>query len=193
MTAARRLALRLGWTVGVSLGAILMLVGAVYGTVQYDGNVHVVDPGQVVRSAQLGPQRLDEVVRTYGIHSVLNLRGDNAGTPWYDEELRAAKADGLAHVDYALSAESDVTPAQMADLMRIVASLPKPVLIHCNAGADRTGLVSALYEVSRGRPVAEAQRQLSLRYGHVPYLWSKTGAMDRSFAAFVAARAASAS
>ena len=27
---------------------------------------------------------------------------------------------------------------------------------------------------------------LVLRYGHFPYLWSRTGAMDRSFAVFLA-------
>ncbi len=174
------------------VASILVVAGAIYGSVQYDGNVHVVEPGQVVRSAQLDGQRLDEIARRYGIHSVLNLRGNNAGKPWYEDEMRTSRADGLAHFDYAISAEHDVTPKQMAELLRLVAAAPKPLLIHCNAGADRTGLVSALYEVSRGVPPVEAAQQLSLRFGHVPYLWSKTSAMDRSFAVFVAQRAASA-
>jgi protein tyrosine/serine phosphatase len=60
------------------------------------------------------------------------------------------------------------------------------VLIHCQSGADRTGLVAAIYEYAvAARPAEEAEEQLSLRYGHVPYLWSRTGAMDRSFEIFV--------
>ena len=134
-------------------------------------------------------QRLRAV---HGIRSALNLRGNNAGKPWYEDEMRASRADGLVHFDYALSAEHDVTPRQMAELLRVVADAPRPLLIHCNAGADRTGLASALYEVSQGVPPVEAARQLSLRFGHVPCLWSKTSAMDRRFAVFVAQRAASA-
>ncbi len=187
------------WSRRVALGAagfivtVLVIAGGIYSTVQYGGNVHVVDPGKVLRSAQPSGARLDEFVHRYGIRSVLNLRGNNAGKPWYEDEMTMSRADGLVHFDYALSAEHEVTPVQMAEVLRIVAAAPKPVLIHCNAGADRTGLISALYEVSLGKPTSEAARQLSLRYGHFPYLWSKTGAMDRSFGVFVAARPASAS
>jgi len=183
---------RLALGAGAALLSIVVVAGGVYGAVQYDGNVHVVDPGKIVRSAQPTARRLDAIVHRYGVRSVLNLRGDNTGKPWYDEEMSVSRADGLVHVDYALSAEHDVTPAQMAQLLRIVAAAPKPLLIHCNAGADRTGLVSALYELSAGKSTQEASRQLSIHYGHFPYLWSKTDAMDRSFSVFVAQRAASA-
>ena len=192
MTRARRWAKRAVAAGAGLLAACVLTAGTIYGIVQYDGNVHVVDPGVVLRSAQPTGARLDEIVHRYAIRSVLNLRGDNAGKSWYEEEMQATRADGLAHFDYAISAEHDVTPAQMDDLLRIVATAPKPLLIHCNAGADRTGLVSALYQTSRGVPPAQAATQLSLRYGHFPYLWSKTDAMDRSFAVFLARRAASA-
>ena len=152
MTRARRWAKRAGAAGAGLLAACLLTAGAIYGIVQYDGNVHVVDPGVVLRSAQPTGARLDEIVHRYAVRSVLNLRGDNAGKAWYEEEMRASRADGLAHFDYAISAEHDVTPAQMDELLRIVATAPKPLLIHCNAGADRTGLVSALYQVSRGVP-----------------------------------------
>ncbi len=192
MTRARQWAKRAGIAAAGLLAACVLTTGAIYVGVQYDGNVHVVQQGLVLRSAQPTGARLDAIAHRYAIRSVLNLRGDNAGKPWYEEEMRASRADGLVHVDYALSAEHDVTPTQMDELLRIVAAAPKPLLIHCNAGADRTGLVSALYQVSRGVPAAQAATQLSLRYGHFPWLWSRTGAMDRSFAVFLERRAASA-
>jgi protein tyrosine/serine phosphatase len=182
---------RAGIACASTLAAIVLVAGGIYGSVQYGGNVHVVEAGQVVRSAQLSGAALTEVAHRYGVRSVLNLRGDNAGKPWYDEERRTARDDGLAHVDYGLSAEHDVTPAQLRELLAIIDQAPKPLLIHCNAGADRTGLVSAVYELARGVPLAQASRQLSLHYGHFPYLWSRTDAMDRSLAAFVSARSAS--
>ena len=181
------------WTrrlaVGVAglVAAVVLVAGGIYGTVQYDGNFHAVEPGVVYRSAQLTGRKLDEVVHRYQIHSVLNLRGNNRGKPWYEAELRASRADGLVHLDYALSAQQELTQAQMQAVLKLIADAPKPVLIHCNAGSDRTGLVSALYELSRGVPLAEAGSQLSLRYGHFPWLGSRSVAMDRSLAAWVAA------
>jgi undecaprenyl-diphosphatase len=182
---------RLALGAGALLGATVLVAGGIYGVVQSGGNLHPVEAGVVYRSAQLSGEGLDHVFREYGIRSVLNLRGNNAGKSWYDDEVRTARGDGLVHIDYALSAEHDVTPAQMAELVQLVAQAPKPLLIHCNAGADRTGLVSALYELSRGTPPAQAGTQLSLRYGHFPWLWSKTGAMDRSLAVYLAQAPAS--
>ena len=67
----------------------------------------------------------------------------------------------------------------MARISALLRSAPKPVLIHCQSGADRSGLVAALYEYTiAARPLEEAQEQLSLLFGHFPYLWSRTGAMD---------------
>ena len=60
------------------------------------------------------------------------------------------------------------------------------MLVHCKSGADRSGLVSALFRLVEERaPPAEADQELSLVYGHFPYLTSKTVAMDESFWAFV--------
>jgi protein tyrosine/serine phosphatase len=192
MPARRSWMRRVAIAVGGTLAAIVLVAGGMYERVQYGGNVHVVEPGVIYRSAQLSGNRLNEVARQYGIKSVLNLRGDNHGHGWYDDEIRAAKASGLVHLDYGISAQREVTLAQMREILQVVANAPKPLLIHCNAGADRTGLISAIYEVSNGVPVEVATTQLSLNYGHFPYLWSKTGAMDRSLAAFIVARSPSA-
>lgn len=155
-----------------------------------EGNVHTVQNGVLYRSAQLGPATLAIVVRQYGIKSVLNLRGAHAGKPWYDGEVAAAREIGVAHYDYPLSAKRLVNAGQIADLMALVRRAPKPLLIHCQSGADRTGLVAALYEYAvAGESPDEADRQLSLAYGHFPYLISRSGAMDDSFWAFVRTRA----
>ncbi len=93
----------------------------------------------------------------------------------------------MVHIDYALSAREELTIDQMRNLVRIVREVPKPLLVHCSAGADRTGLVSALYELDRGQPPKVAVKQLSIFYGHFPWLGSRTIAMDQSFAMYVAA------
>jgi protein tyrosine/serine phosphatase len=53
-------------------------------------------------------------------------------------------------------------------------------VLHCKSGADRAGFVAALYLiVHEGKPVAEALRQLSVRFGH--FRFSKTGILDAFF------------
>jgi protein tyrosine/serine phosphatase len=171
---------------GVALGLTAASIGSYWGILQYEGNLHAVSAGILYRSAQLSKAETRWAVREYGIKSVLNLRGANAGSPWYDDEIEAAGELGLAHFDYPLSAKRFVTSQQIAEILDIVRRAPKPLLIHCKSGADRAGLVAALYRLSEtGASAEEADRELSLVYGHFPYLTSRSGAMDDSFWAFV--------
>ena len=152
------------------------------------GNLHTVAPGEIYRSAQLDRPELGAVIAYYHVRSVLNLRGANPGSAWYVDELAATRQAGAAHYDIALSARRMPAPAQVARILDILRTAPKPLLIHCRSGADRTGLVAALYRYAIAhQPAARAAGELSLRYGHFPYLTSPTGAMDASFAAFVRA------
>jgi protein tyrosine/serine phosphatase len=170
--------------VGLTAGSL----GGYWGILQYEGNLHVVSAGILYRSAQLNKTETRWAAREYGIKSVLNLRGAHAGEAWYDDEIAAAGELGLAHFDYPLSAKRFVTSQQIADILDIVRRAPKPLLIHCKSGSDRTGLVAALYRFAETAASAqEADRELSLVYGHFPYLTSRSGAMDDSFWAFVRA------
>ena len=153
---------------------------------QLTGNIHTVEPGALYRSAQLGESALTDVIDDYHIKSVINLRGADPQASWYRSEIAVSRARGVVHYDLPMSANSLVDPSTMARISALLRSAPKPVLIHCQSGADRSGLVAAIYEYAiAARSPAEAAAQLSLRYGHVPYLWSRTGAMDKSFEIFV--------
>ena len=66
----------------------------------------------------------------------------------------------------------------MTELVEFLRDAPKPLLIHCRAGSDRTGLACAIYVAARGGSYHDAQEQLSLYYGHFPYFGSKSMAMD---------------
>ena len=49
------------------------------------GNFHEVFPGEFYRSAQIEPGDIARYEKEYGIRTVLNLRGSNRGSEWYDE------------------------------------------------------------------------------------------------------------
>lgn len=150
------------------------------------GNFHAVVEGQYYRSAQLSKEKFIEEIDRHQIKSVLNLRGSNPGSPWYDEEIAAMKLRGITHYDFGISARKPVTVEKINQIMAIIRNAPKPILVHCQAGADRTGLVTALYRyVIQHRSPEDADKELSLVYGHFPYLTSKTGAMDASFLDYI--------
>ena len=170
---------------GLSGGAYAGYCGVLIAT----GNFHEVAPGALYRAAQMDGPTLDATLAAHGIRAVLNLRGANPDSDWYRDEIAVAARRGVAHYDIPLSARRPLSAPEMARLLNILRTAPKPLLIHCRSGADRSGLVAALYRYAVAHdPAAEAARELSLRYGHFPYLTSPTGAMDASFAAFVAAQ-----
>jgi protein tyrosine phosphatase (PTP) superfamily phosphohydrolase (DUF442 family) len=149
-------------------------------------NVHVVVSGELWRSAQLTADDLESVVHELGIRSVLNLRGPRPGDGWYEAELAVASRARVVHLDFELWADREVSQEDARALVQVMAGAPKPLLIHCWGGADRTGFASALYRYAIAHEEArEASKELSFRYGHLPMFSPRVAAMDRSFDQFV--------
>jgi protein tyrosine/serine phosphatase len=157
--------------------------GADLGYLQLSGNVHTVAAGELYRSAQPSAAQISGYATRYGIRTIVSLRGENAGRPWYDSEVAASVNLGIAHIDFRMSASRELTQEQAERLVAILEATEKPLLIHCQAGADRSGLAAALYLVAIAKQAEEtAEDQLSIGYGHVglPHL-SSAFAEDRSW------------
>ena len=123
------------------------------------------------------PQSRFARIRAMGISTMLTLRGVS-GNPSDLLEREACAAHGITLHSIALQARAAPTPAQIAELIGLFRSLPRPFLMHCKSGADRAGFASAVYlMVMLGEPVEKARRMLSWRYLH--FYWSKTGVLDR--------------
>ena len=68
-------------------------------------------------------------------------------------------------------------PEKLLEIITIMENIPKPFVLHCKSGADRAGLVSAIYlMVQKNISVEEAKKQLSLKYLHLDF--TKTGILD---------------
>jgi protein tyrosine/serine phosphatase len=163
---------------GVAL--TLLGVGLWAGLLRLSGNVHEVDPGRVYRSAQLSPAHLGRLIAEKHLRAVINLRG-HSDAPWYVAESTVTAVAGVQHFDISLSARMEPDSARLDSLRMLLRTTPTPFLIHCEAGADRSGLASALYALDEmGQTPAQADRQLTWRDLHFPWV-GKTGAMDRTF------------
>ena len=167
---------------GLALGLTILSLGGWALGLRLSGNVHAVEQGKLLRSAQLSPDHLKVLIRDEGIKTIINLRGENPQERWYRAELEAATNLGVRYVSLPLSANEEPDDAALKTLIDTMRKATYPALIHCEGGADRSGLASALYRlVILGDAPDQAARQLSFRYGHFPWLTSRTGAMDRAF------------
>ena len=165
------------------LVAAPLAFGVYFGVLQMSGNFHEVIAGQLYRSSQLTEKQLSDYVTANGIKTIINLRGENGQSAWYRNETATAEKLGVQHVDFGMSAYKQLGPERVAKLIQIMRDAPKPILLHCKSGADRTGLAAAIY-VNRVAGMNEdtAEQQLSIWFGHVgiPYL-SSAYAMDRTW------------
>jgi protein tyrosine/serine phosphatase len=186
MSANTRLRIACCGTVALTFVVVLLVVGYAFYTVE-NNNFHVVAPGRAYRAAQMTEGELARCIQKYRIKSILNLRGENHSTSWYQSEVAVAGRMKVIHYDDHLASGDELTVKQMTDLIVLLRRAPKPILIHCEAGADRTGLVSALYCLGlEGKSAEESGQQLSILYGHVPFIRPAVCAMDRSFIRYAA-------
>jgi protein tyrosine/serine phosphatase len=163
---------------GIGLG--VLTVGAYLGFLQLSGNFHTVIDGELYRSAQPTAGQIEDYARRYGIQTIVNLRGASDDASWYADEVATAKRLGINHMDFRMLASKQLTAQEADALVAMLKDAPKPILIHCRGGADRTGLASVLYSQRiAGIPTHKAEQQLSLYFGHVgvPML-SSAYAMD---------------
>ena len=177
---ARRKAVVLS-VAGLALTGVITTLGYLQG-LQASGNFHPVVAGKAYRSAQPTAADLDRYQKLYGIKTVINLRGQSDGAEWYNQEIAASTRLGITHIDFRMSANRELSQQDAEALVRVMDGAEKPILIHCKAGSDRSGLASALYvaAVERGSE-EDAERQISLKYGHISLPVSSTFAMDRTF------------
>jgi protein tyrosine phosphatase (PTP) superfamily phosphohydrolase (DUF442 family) len=145
-------------------------LGWVFRRPWFEGNLAVVDPGRVIRSAQPTTE-LPRLIEVFHLRSILNLRGGSGSDWWYDAEVKAAEVHGVTFYDLPLAATRRPTRRELLFLTDLLENCPYPILIHCKSGADRTGLASALYlMVKRNEPPEQAENALALEFGHVPVL-----------------------
>jgi protein tyrosine/serine phosphatase len=153
----KRHRLRLAIALALALGG-LGIGGYYYKTYAIDSNFAVVIPGKVYRSGQPQPDQLKGWVDEYHVRTIVNLRGNNMEE--CKKEASQAAEMKVVYVPIALSAKRPATKPELAELIAAL-DKPQPILLHCRAGNDRSGLASMLAVLALGQTdYAAARKQL---------------------------------
>lgn len=182
----------------IRLGAVLaaagILVGgyALYKHVREEAfhlNMTVVDPGRLIRTAQPKAGDLEKIREENGLGTILCLRGKEEDSARY-----WAREHGVEILSLDMRADDPPTDAELGlffsimrgDTVRL-GNYPEaidrvvgveegadfkfefPVLIHCQGGADRTGVMVAMYRMAfMGWDAGRAKREMRLHW-HFPF------------------------
>lgn len=128
-------------------------------------NFHAVEEGRVYRTMQPDEDQLARWIDRYGLRTVICLRGEGEGSRM---SQRPAEAADIVFVHVPMSARRLPAPETLLRLWHTFEDAEYPMLLHCRAGADRSGLASALYVLYRTGSLAQARSELQLiPYGHL--------------------------
>lgn len=133
-------------------------------------NFGVVEPGRVYRSGRLTPRTMAIAARAHGVRTIVDLGAYPPGSPEEEALARAATELGLVrHVVRGLYGDGAGNANAYVYALRVMSDgAGHPVLVHCAAGAERTGAAVMLYRRSvQGLGLEEAFAE-ALRFRHRP-------------------------
>ncbi|ODN42355.1 hypothetical protein BGC07_04675 [Piscirickettsia litoralis] len=107
-------------------------------------NTHAVISHEIYRSAELSKKQFAAIIQQNHLKSIINLRGAQLNQTWYQNEIAISKHFDVKHYDLHLPPNGLPTLHQLKALITLIQDAPKPLLLHCRASADRTGLASAI-------------------------------------------------
>lgn len=133
-------------------------------------NLGEVEPGLLYRSANPSPGLLKFLVNRVGLKYVVSLRGSiNPADAAYMESV------GGEMISLPMSASRPPKPAQILEIIRTTHRARKEgaaILIHCMAGADRTGMMVGTWRMLfQGVRDRKALTRETLMYRHIPPAW----------------------
>ena len=131
-------------------------------------NFHWVVPGEASRAMQAWAGGLAAFLDVRGIRAIINLRGRNDDLAWWKHQTATAQAGNIAHFDAMLDSRKLPSRDMLVRLIETFNTAPKPFMLKCSGGQDRTSLAAALYIVFRDG--WDALPRARLQFARYPYL-----------------------
>ena len=143
-------------------------------------NLGEVEPGLLYRSANPGRKLLEFLAKRVGLKYVINLRSSTD-----PENAAFMESIGGRIFSLPMSASRPPKPAQVLELIRITQLARREgasILVHCMAGADRTGMMVGawrmLFQGARNRAALIRETRM---YRHLPQAWPNVHRYIESF------------
>lgn len=133
-------------------------------------NVHEVVPGEAYRSSQPSPTFLAAVIRDKNLQCVIKLNSESE-SGWSEHEVASAATHGVKLIHIPMGVTRLPTREELTSLVEAIDSAPRPLLVHCKIGADRTGVASTLIAMHDGMNLDEAvASQLTWKFLHLGHV-----------------------
>ncbi len=128
-------------------------------------NFHKVNDS-LFRGAQPKPGGL-QLLKQIGIKTIVNLRDDDSRAL---EEKEDARRAGLGYFNIPFARWGRPNDREIEQVFSIINNTEnQPVFVHCKHGADRTGVVIAVYRITHDRWTSEQAKAEAKRYGLKPW------------------------
>lgn len=86
---------------------------------------------------------------------------------WWQKENQVTKECGIKFYNIPMRAQALSKKENIYKLLRVYKEAPRPILMHCKSGSDRTGEAAALWKLEEEKASKKnAFKQLSMRYGY---------------------------
>ncbi len=142
-----------------------VLVAAFLWDFSVQKNFDVVVPGKIYRSGQPREKQLEKWIKKYHLKTIISLRHS---LPAYEKKLAERYNINVHQITLSSRSEPpEEIPNKILNLLTDEQNLP--LLYHCQSGADRAGLVTALYRVEvQNWPLWKAFLEMDMNY-HLPF------------------------
>jgi len=107
------------------------------------GGVREIVPGKIYLSGQPEESELPRLIAGLKLRSVLNLRTENLGRDWVRNERNTCLSAGVRWDAVRIPLDDWTPRASLLRLLDVLHEAPRPMLIHCRHGVDRSGLAAA--------------------------------------------------
>jgi len=132
-------------------------------------NFSAVEPG-VYRAGLIDERLLESVVSEHDVRRIVTLLPEKRDDPRQREEARLATERGIELERFPLHGNGTGDPMMYVSAVQAIVEARRAseaVLVHCAAGAQRTGGVIALYRIVEGKAGNEIVAEMK-RYGYEP-------------------------
>ena len=139
---------------------------------QFPKNFHKINEN-IFRSGQPDEDEFESLCTFYGLRSVLNLRESNSDKKMINAVNKRHSAPAVTLYNVPLDT-GKISETDLYKILTVIRDAPKPLLIHCWLGSNRTGCAVAAYRIvfenwSVEKNIAELNKP---EYGHYKLFYS---------------------